>query len=241
MTATKNDIIVSAYEHMRISGLTVIPSAADNALALKTLENLMAELANRNILVDYNFENTPLLTSRHNIERRFWFAIEMLLADRLLSAFGKDATPSFIRARSAAQSSLSSACARVNVVPYPSRMPKGIGNFYSDRFYPPAETAPIEPSTFTMYIGDIDDFVESFIEYLNAGETISSYVLTADTGLTIVSESLASPNINYQVSAVGNNEEDTEILQVKIVITTSTGRVKTRINTFELLSADVID
>jgi hypothetical protein len=235
MSATKNDLILAAYEEMRISGLTVIPTANDNDLALRHLENLMAQLAGRNICVGYNFEENPNLSSLHNLERVYWYPIQMLLADRLLPSFGKTGTPEFIRNRSAAQSFLSSKCALIKQVPYPSRMPAAPGS----EFYYPSETAPMACTTHQMFIGDIEDFTESYTQYLKAGETIASYVLTADTGLTIESESLSSPVISYQVNAEGNSGAE-ETLQVKIVATTSDGRVTTRIIYFELVSSDVI-
>ena len=243
MAATKNNFIVGAYEEMRISGLTVIPSASDNILALKHLENMMAQLEGRNICVGYNFEEAPLTTSVHNVDRKYWYPIQMLLADRLLPSFGKAASLEFIRNRSAAQSFLSSSCAMINEVQYPSRMPKG--NVHADglapgnNFYRPVAEAPVNCTTHDMWIGDIEDFTESFTAYLNAGETVTAYVLTADTGLTIVSESLTTPVISYQVSAVGNSDAN-DVLQVKIVATTSTGRVTTRIINFNLTSSDVI-
>lgn len=245
MANTKNDFISGAYEQMRISGLTVLPSASDNALALRLLENMMQEFAARNIDVGYNFEDEPESSSYHNVERKFWQSIEMLLADRLLPAFGKTATPAFLRNRIAAQSFLSSQCALVRQAPYPSRMPRGSGlaKFYDpqDRYYGQTEEAPLASATNKMYIGDIDDFVEHFDAYLNDGEDVASYTLTADTGLTIESESLSSPDISYQVKAVGGSDGSGGVYQVKIVATTTDGRVTTRIINFELTSADVID
>jgi len=245
MAATKNDFIVGAYEEIRISGITVNPSAYDNSLALKRLESMMAEWFKRNICVGYNFEDAPATTSLHNVPRVYWHAIHMLLADRLLPSFGKASTPEFTKNRSAAQSFLSSATAIIAQTPYPNRMPKGSGSRFpyilGNRYFGKTELAPLECATEQMYIGDIDNFVEHFDSYLDAGETISAYVLTADTGLTIVSESLTTPDVDYQVSAVGNSDGSSGVFQVKIVATTSAGRVETRITNFNLTSSDVID
>jgi len=245
MAATKNDFIVGAYEEIRISGITLAPTASDNAMALKRLESMMAEWEGRNICVGYNFEDDPDTTSVHNVARKFWHPIHMLLADRLLPSFGKVATLEFARNRSGAQSFLSSACALISQVQYPGRMPRGSGSRIpqapGSKYFSGDTRAPLECATNCMYIGDIDNFVEHFDSYLDAGETISAYVLTADTGLTIVSESLTTPDVDYQVSAVGNSDLSGDVLQVKIVATTSDARVVTRIINFELTSADVID
>ena len=70
---------------------------------------------------------------------------------------------------------------------------------------------------------------------------ISSYTIEADTGLTIVSDSNEDPDINYQISAVGNDGISSDaLLQVKIIITTDTGRVTTRIINFELITSPEI-
>jgi hypothetical protein len=237
MSATKNDLLISAFEEIRISGITVNPTPADKALALRHLETMMAQLEGRNICVGYNFEDTPNMNSPSNVDRAYWYPIIMLLADRLLPSFGKVATPEFARNRSGAQSYLSSVCAKLHPVPHSSRMPKAPGPY----FYPASDPGPaLNCTTHTMYIGDTDDFTESFISYLAAGETIASYVLTADTGLTVDSESLSTPIVSYRITADGNNGVE-ETLQAKIVATTSDDRVITRLINFQLVSADVID
>jgi hypothetical protein len=71
---TKADLINGAYSLMRISGLTVDPSGADLTLALTRLENMAAEFEGRNIITDYNFEQNPQTGSKHNLERKFWYA-----------------------------------------------------------------------------------------------------------------------------------------------------------------------
>jgi hypothetical protein len=237
MTATKNDLILSAFEEIRISGITVNPTPADNTLGLRHLETMMAQLEARNICVGYNFEDTPNLNSLSNVDRAYWYPVIMLLADRLLPSFGKAASPEFYRNKSGAQAFLSAVCAKKVQVPYPSRMPKAPGpNFYTAS----DPTISLDCTTHKMYIGDTEDFTESFISYLAAGETVSSYVLTADIGLTVDSESLSTPIVSYRITADGNNGLE-ETLQVKIKITTSDDRVLTRIVNFELFSADVID
>jgi hypothetical protein len=86
-----------------------------------------------------------------------------------------------------------------------------------------------------MLIDDIDDFVEHFDAYLREGETVSSYTIEADSGLTIVSSSLTSPDVDYQIKAVGvNDTTQSQFNQVKIVATTSLGRQETRIINFEI-------
>jgi hypothetical protein len=139
---------------------------------------------------------------------------------------------------------LSSDTAVVTPVPYPSRMPRGSGSSLRynrwQRYYQPTATAPTSAETITMYIDDINDFVEHFDSYLASGETISSYTIEADNGLTIVSDSLSTPDISYRIQADGNNDTASDdYLEVKIVATTSTGRKETRIINFRLLASDI--
>ena len=242
MSATKHDLISGAYSIMKISGLTVIPGAADISLALDRLENMAAEFAARNICTGYAFEDTPATTSLHNMARKYWYPYEINLASRLLSDFGKSLTPELMQSLQSGLSFLHSDTAIITPTPYPSRMPRGSGNRLNryQKYYNDIPAPPNACATNRMYIGDIDDFVEHFDAYLKTGETVTAYVLTADAGLTIVSDSLTTPDVDYQVSAVGGSTGEDASLQVKIVATTSDARVTTRIINFELTSADVI-
>jgi hypothetical protein len=238
MSNTKGDIINGAYSKARISGLTKQPTAEDNDLALVVLEDMMEEYFGRNINVDYFFEDTPDLNTPHNVERKYWNSIKSLLAGRLLADFGKEPTESLARQISGGFSFLSSSTAPLRQTSYPTRQPTGAGNqrwSRYQRFYRRAEESPLSAETNHMLIDDIDDFVEHFDAYLRDGETVSSYTIEADTGLTILSDSLTSPDIDYQIQADGSNDETpSEALQVKIVATTSLGRQETRVIWFDI-------
>jgi hypothetical protein len=242
--STKVDLINGAYSKARISGLTKQPTAEDLALALVILEDMMEEFFERNIDVDYAFEDSPGANTPHNVERKYWNAIKSVLADRLLADFGKDPTESLMRQIAGGYSLLSSSTAPQRETRYPSRQPTGSGNERWNRyqrFYRRVADAPLSAATNHMLIDDIDDFVEHFDAYLKDGETVSSYTIAADTGLTIVSDSLTSPDIDYQIQADGSSSETTtESLQVKIVATTSLGRQETRIINFEITRPDTI-
>ena len=242
----KGDLINGAYSQMRISGLTVNPSSEDNALALRRLENMASEFYGRNICTGYYFEDTPDLNSPSGLDRKFWYSFECLLAVRLLSDFGKGmqqkVDPMLLKSASGGLSFLYSTTASPRETQYPSRQAIGAGNSLRyhryRRFYTPTTEAPNVCATNRMVVGDINDFVEHFDSYLIDPEMISSYTIEADTGLTIVSDSNEDPDINYQISAVGNDGISSDaFLQVKIIITTDTGRVTTRIINFELTTS----
>ena len=85
----KSEIVNRAYDDLRISGLTRIPTSFDNTKALDTLENMMEEYKDRGICLDYNYEDEPDLNSLHGIKRKYWDSVSLCLARRLLNAFGK--------------------------------------------------------------------------------------------------------------------------------------------------------
>lgn len=241
----KGDIINDAYSKMRISGLTVQATPEDSALALSRLETMAHEFAAKNICTGYNFQDEPDPNEAHMLDRKFWDSYAGLLAFWLCADFGKVPTPVLIANSNKAYSFLSSVTASPRQTQYPSRQPIGSGNSLRynryTRFYSPLAQTPNECASVNMMIDDINDFAEHFDSYLSASETIASYVLTADTGLTIVSESLSSPDVSYRVRADGSGEDkSTELLQVKIVATSSTGRIETRIINFSLTDPDSI-
>jgi len=243
MPADKASIINDAYSQLRISGILVEPRAEDSTLALHRLENMMAEFFARNIGVGYTFENEPTALCLHNVDRQFWFPIASCLALRLCSDFGKEPTIALLAWGRSGFSFMSSATALVSQVAYPERAPLGSGNSNSmikTRFFTPISTAPISSKTVNMYIDDIEDFTENFNSFLLSGETLSSVVITADSGLTIVSQSVSSPILSYRIKAVGSSSEvSNESLRIKMVATSSTGRIETRFIYFSLTSGDL--
>lgn len=242
----KSEVISRAYRELRISGLTKNPSGRELEHALDTLENMAEEYKERGICTGYNFEDEPDPSSPHNLKRKYWDSYSLGLARRLISTFGKGAMdkidPELLKRQRAAFSFLSSSTAQVRNVLPPSRMPVGSGSRRYRRgfsnFNPIIEQSPISCSTNKMIIGEVDNYTEHFDAYLNDGETISSYVLEADTGLTINSESNTTTDVLYSVTATGTNENTTyNALQVKITVTTTDSRVSIRVIDFELSGA----
>lgn len=241
----KVDIINGAYSQMRISGITVDPSPEDLTLALRRLEGMANELHGRNVCTGYYFEETPDINSPSGLDKKYWYSFECILAIRLVSDFGKGMKPDPTLAKnaSAQMSFLYASTANPRQVQYPGRQSLGAGNTlrYPCRdFYAPIAEAPNTCLTNRMTVGDIDDFVEHFNSFLIDPEAITSYTIEADTGLTIVSDSDTSPDIFYQIQAVGGTSSD-GLLRVKIVMTTDAGRVTTRVINFELTKSVEIE
>lgn len=245
----KSDIINDGYSQLRISGITVDPGKEDNVLALDRLENLMAEMKDRDICLNWNTEDSPDLNTSSGIKRSQRFAVACILATRLVPDFGKGKEPDPILFKNAsAQSSfLYSSTAKTRQMQYPRRQAVGGGNslrsYRYRRYYREPSRVPNTCESMQMVIGNIDNFVEHFNSWLIHPELIDTYTIESDTGLTIVSDakSTSAKDINYQVSAVGNNTTKTDsFLQIKIIVTSTTGRKETRLIDFELINLEDI-
>lgn len=230
--STKVAFINLAYSRLRISGLTVQPRPEDVLLALNRLENMAAQWAALNIDTGYAFEDQPNLNTPHNVKREFWDAYESNLAGRLAPDFGKEPSPGLMRDMQTSFSHLSARTAQVRHVQYPSRHPVGSGNRPLAAFFGQPVVEPISPNTKKLIIGDTNDYVEHFDSYLAFGETVVSFTIEASTGLVIVSSQLVGADVQYRITSSGDTL--TEVQRVKIVATTSTARVETRLVYFDL-------
>lgn len=239
MANTKIDIINEAYDQIRISGLTVSPNPNDTNIALVRLESMMAQFEARNICVSYNFTFEPDPNDPSGLELEHQFMASSNLTLRLVSSFGKD-VPQMLYSmanQSLATSSSISSAKSIRQVQAPNRMPlgSGVSNRYNNwqRFNRNPTLPPEECATNIMVIGDVNDYSEDFNSYLSQYDVISSYVITADSGLEVASSSEDSPIINYRIEAKSNDGQG-RWQQVKIVVTTNEGRVTTRLIDFDV-------
>ncbi len=246
MAATRKiDFINGAYSQMRISGLTVNPNSFDLQTGLSRLENMMSLFCSRNLCTGYNFTETPNLNDYSNVSPAYNLMIESNLALKLCPDFGKEIP---ISLKMLADSTLSagsgvSALEILQPVPYPQRMARGSGNTqrYTTwaNYYKTPAAPPEACSTHDLYINDINDYSENWTEFLNDGESIASYTITADQGLFLVSDSLASPYVSFRVQGM-SQQTSGPWQQVKIVIITSAGRVNTRLVNFNVIQAATV-
>ena len=128
MRIAKIDIIKTAYEHLRISGITVNASPEDIVLALDILESMMAELNSRNICPDYRFSEDGDPNDDAGVELWAKHGIATNLAVRLTPAFGKQPNPVLAMQANQSMSNLSARSAQVREVPHSNRMLRGSGN-----------------------------------------------------------------------------------------------------------------
>ncbi len=233
----KIDLINTAYSQLKISGLTVNPSPEDITLALNRLEQTMAEHYGE--CLGFFFEDEPDPNTPHNIDRKYWHSVSAVLADRLLPDFGKAPNAALTNLTRAAYSFLSARTALQQQTVYPSRQPIGSGNSRVlttiQKFYYPEEE-DFSCATNKMVLGDINNFEESFEEYLQDAEVISSYTITSDDGLTLSADSNTDTIISYTVETAGPAGA---YYRVKIVVTTDLGRVATRFIKFYIESDEL--
>jgi hypothetical protein len=233
--ASKANLINDAYSQMRISGLTVNPTPSDNELALGRLEGMAAEFESRGMCANYNFTEEPDPADESGITLAYRHAFSSCLAVRLVD-FGKPVPMELAMQASQAASNLSAQTFQLRPTQYPSRQPVGSGNTLRtnmwQKFYQPSPQAPQDCATNYMTVTNVNDFSESWEDYLNDGETIDSYTKEVSNGLSVESESISSPFINYRIKALAAGFQ-----AIEFTVLTSDGRVNVRQVNFEVKDA----
>ncbi len=239
----KGDLVNRTFKKLRISGITLSPSAELVSDALEITESMMSELATRQMCLGYNFEDVPDAASEVGIDRGFENMVITNAAVRLASHYGKEipTTLSFDanQAMNNVQGVLLSDSTRQ--IDYPARMPIGSGNqritnqFY--RYYGAPQTPPNNCDTKKIAIGEINDYVELYHAYLN-GETINSFTTQISRGLVLETSSNTDDKVIYRIKAVSGAELGV-LQQLLIIITTSTGRIESRVKDFELTKDEI--
>ena len=227
---SKIQAISSAYSRLRISGITVQPTAGHVNTALERLEDMMAELSeNRNICVNYNFEDLPDANAEMGVSRGVKNMIESNLAYRLAPDFNK-IVPDKLRAD--AVQSLSGVSARVAAenlkeIRPPNRMPVGSGHRYRERYqrFNHFEELPkTSCKVIKMTVGEANTFTEHFDGYL-VGESIQSFTIESSSGINVTSSAISGGDIVYTVQAVDSKAVAQAVL---ITVTTNTNRIEIR-------------
>lgn len=228
---TKIQIIIDAFNELRINGITSDPDAEDNALALARLEDMMYELPD----LGYVFEDTPDYNTFTGLQPWANYPVAMLLAMRIAPPFGK-VPETMMRQASAALSGLMNKIARPSRVAYPSRQPLGLGNrrFPEFMFFPPSEQAP--QNSIVVTIGNVTpDFTINFINdiNLNGSEIISSYSYTVTNGLVVSNDSNSDTAVTMDIAFPVRG-----ICSLNVTVTGSLGTVVTKTIYFNVVEAN---
>ena len=238
MKNAKVNLINDAYSKLRISGLTVLPSPEDLELALTRLENMMSEFDTGGVQLGYNFEDEPDPNSVTNIPSFSFDGISSSLTIRLIPDFNKQPPMQLLASAESSMSVISGKVAkdRLRQVQYPARMPVGTGNHLLSRwakFYYPVAIPPVE--SIKMLIGEINNFISSFQQYLNSGEDIDTFTVEVSDGLTLLSNAVVGDTVNFEIQA-----NQTLWQTVKISIVTTDGREEIRVINVEVNPVEVI-
>jgi len=222
--ATKGSIVDGAYSRLRISGLTDSATPAEVALALDVLEDMMGSFEAGNISLGYNFTESPDTADESGIDYTQIGPVKNLLACELAVHFGKELTPTLALMQGAGMSSLYAFTAQTRQVQPPRRMPRGSGNMRLQRvsnFMIPVVQPPISYQTNYMSIGDINDFSQSFVDWLGS-ESVTTYTYTNTSGLLVSNDTELNGVISYRVECL---QSAANFETVTFTITTDTGRI----------------
>lgn len=230
---TKNDLLIDAYEEMRISGITVNPQPGEIVSGIKKMDNMVLSWQNKGICLayvrsaGYNDIDPNQDSGVNDINA---FAIVYNLAKTLCPMYGKQADrETKVNAKIAYEGLFSPELTAREATPY---QPAGAGNsfFFGNRiggycfnyFQLFDKSAPDYCTTKDILVGQIDFYGVDFNPYLNQvdGDTISSFTIEDGEGVTILNSTEVDGVINLE--AQGGKVGYAPVL---ITITTSTGRV----------------
>jgi len=227
---TKNDIVLTAYEELSISGITSSPSPEDIRMAVKRLDMMVLGWQNLGLCLSYirseGFNNIdPNQDSGLNDVNAH--AVSLNLAKTLAPAFGKPLSPDTrAEARKAYLGLFSSDLTYREADPYqPTGSGHSFGYGYSNRFsYQAKQTnAPDDCETKDIKIGEIDYSTLDFSSYLNevSGDTIALFTVDDGQGVQVTQSAQEDSNIILEVKGIIKG-----LAPVKVTVTCSpSGRV----------------
>ena len=237
--SSKLALVNAALDKMSISGITAPPESSDYSALLQRLEGLMYELEEgRNICCQYNFTSEPDTGDPHGMSYGLFEPISSLLAFKTLQDYALPIAQPLQASVASAISSISNQTFELRETQYPRRQPRGSGNTLRynrwQRFYRMPDRTPIDCDSFRLNTDEINDYSEDYFNYLQSGEDIATHQIEATTGLTVLTNTRTDNQINYRIR--GNNpSDDNGFEQIRITVTTSTGRVDIRLISFEVL------
>ncbi len=239
LRTTKLDIVNSTLSKMAISGITAPAMGEDYRRVLERLEGMMHEFSESlNICTNYNFTADPDGSDAHGMRFGLIEPISNILAIRVLQDYGLEPGNALLASANAGVSALSAETAVVRETQYPRRQPRGEGNTLRynrwQRFYRKPDRVPLICSSFALTTNEINDFTESFIDYLRTGEDIESYRLTLTHGIERPSDSETDGVISYRLRGL-NPSIDSGVEQIQIRIITTNGRREERLINAEVL------
>ena len=224
----KIDIVLAAYEELRISGLTSNPTPKEIESAIRRLDNMMLGWKNKNLCPSYiRSESYSDIDPNQDsgINDVDMFAIVANLAKNLCAMFGKIChQQTMIDAKEGYDNLFSAVVPERESDPY---MPKGtgrpFGNSFAHRFkfQNNDKNAPDNCATFDLKVGQIDFFSVDFSRYLLDGNTITSFTVEDGEGVKILTSQETDGIVTIEAEGLTAG-----FAPIKITITsTPSGRV----------------
>jgi hypothetical protein len=191
---TKNELVLSAYEELRISGLTSDPSSEDIKLGVKRLDMMILGWQNLGLCLSYVrsvsfFDTDPNQDSGLNDVNAH--AVILNLAKTLCPAFGKQLHPDTrAEARKSYLGLFSSDLTYREPDHYqPTGSGHSFGYGYDDRFrfQAKADNAPENCDTMDIIIGQTDFYTIDFTNEVEEveGDSISSFTVEDGQGVQV--------------------------------------------------------
>lgn len=237
---TKSDLVIAAYEELRISGITVHATPEDVVLGTKRLEAMILGWQNKGLCLAYNKSDTFVSIDPNDdsgISDNNSIAVILNLAKTLCPAFGKQLHPDTrAEARVAYLGLFGSDMTYREKDPYqPTGSGHSFGYGYDDRFrfQGQEDNAPVNCSTIDIKVGQIDFYPIDFNYYLDKdeGDTIASYTVDDGQGVSILSDSESEGVITLQAEGLTEG-----LAPIKITVTTTNGRVNPQTVNFNVLA-----
>lgn len=215
---TKNDLVIDAFEELRISGLTVTPSSGEIVSAIKRMDNMVLGWQNLGICLSYvrsEGYNTIDPTQNSGINDTSAFAVVTNLAKTLAPKYSKVIHPQTASdAKTSYEGLFSPELTMREQTPY---LPTGSGEsfFFGNRisgycfnyFQTFEENAPDFCTTKDILVGEVEFYGVDFNAYLNEvdGDTIASFTVEDGEGVKVLesAELDGFVNIKAQGGMVG--------------------------------------
>lgn len=230
---TKNELVLDAFEELRISGLTVTPNPAEVTSAIRRMDSMVLAWQNMGLCLSYvrsagYSDIDPDQDS--GINDTSALAVVTNLAKTIAPRYGKSIHPqTLIDAKSSYEGLFSPELTEREQTPY---LPTGAGNsfFFGNRisgycfnyFQTFDKNAPDYCATKDIFVGQVDYYSVDFNPFLNQieGDTILSFTIEDGEGVKILDSVEENGFINLK--AEGGKVGYSPVL---ITITTAQDRI----------------
>ena len=202
----KIDIVLAAYQELRISGLTSAATPEEIETGVRRLDNMMLGWKNKNLCVSYirseSYSNVDP-NQDSGLNDVDMFAVVANLAKNLCALFGKACHPqTMIDAKEGYDNLFSVVIPTREANPY---MPTGSGrsfgqpNSNTSKFQTLTSNAPENCDTLEIKVGQTDFYSVDFSRYLLEDNTIESFTVNSGDGVSVLNSTEADGFINLEV------------------------------------------